>query len=279
MKLVTSNMGCAWANSPFRRTHDTAWDRLLALAADIVLVQEAHPPRDVLAAGYLNVVDRTPNWGTAILIRADRACRPVTVEPHSVLERFGMYITAAWVEVCGAETLVASVHATIGGAAHWVHDIELEPSDFSSLKPEGNVWKQELAVLELSRLAGDAPLIVGGDWNSSRLLSQRSSDPGWHDRWCERLAARDWVETFDRLHENTDPRPPEPRTWFRTGNGFYQLDHIFMSRVLVDDVTDCTALTSFAEEGLSDHAPLVVKLPERHLARMPGDRVGAASAV
>jgi hypothetical protein len=230
------------------------------LNADLVLVQEAQLPTAPADLGYHVVTDRTPAWGASIIIRGDRTYRPITFDADTVLGRSVKYIAAAWVDVNDVETLVASVHATTGGAKPGVTDgIELGPSEFSSLQPGGKMHTQELAVLELSRLAGTAPLVVGGDWNTSRRYDAAYGDTHWHDRFCERLQARGWIETFDWLHRNDNPRPQEPQTYFGRKLPI-QDDHVFVSPALAEHLTECFAIPEFAIDELSDHAPLVVQL-------------------
>jgi hypothetical protein len=109
MRIISWNMGQGSPRSPYKDTHDQAWQFLLGLGPDLALLQETRPPAWV--RGQCNLIHGPiQRWGSAV-VSPHLPLRQAAVPPDSVLRRFGNYLAfaVAWLPD-GQDALVASVH-------------------------------------------------------------------------------------------------------------------------------------------------------------------------
>lgn len=256
MRVVIWNMaGASPSISASRR--DEAWQYLFSLKPDLALLQEAIIP-DAIKENWnvaWNPAYTRRRWGSAILTsfpileRFDLGSLEPDLSP--LLEAFGGQIVGAKLSPTPGQSLIAiSVHTP----ARTVPITDIPPSLLSGIKLQQNryVWRADVvfgAVRHLPRLG--LPFLFGGDWNTSRLFDQKYGPRG-NDEFFNRMGDAGAVDCLRKFH------PAEVRTWYRRGDGHYQLDHLFCDVMLVNKLSACSAYPEPAEIlGLSDHAPIV----------------------
>ena len=180
MRVVTWNMNY-WEQHAF---HDDAWRWLVdELRPDVALVQECVPPA-WLRDTHSVVFDRAypvgdQSWGSALVTRGLRA-REVRLDaledwfaklpPGDAwsLQRLAGWGACAEVELVGGATLlVVSIHSShraIEPAR--LAGVDVEPV---KLKLANGVWMLDV-LFHFLKARLDRPLLVGGDFNYSRLL-------------------------------------------------------------------------------------------------------------
>lgn len=266
MRVVSWNLGAAFG--PYKQWHDRAWHWLAAVDADLALLQECIPPD---WARELWTIQTLPFqfWASALVAKPELQLRPLELERHSLLRRFGSYLaTGQMADEDGQPMLVASVHTRAAEAPDWVtagHD-----RTALARASVGEPWSNDIAFAgyqELLEMRGqDQPFLIGGDWNTARYLDQ------------DDVPAADGAEFFARAESagwrdiTLDAGGREGRSWYGAGTPRpWQPDHVFA------DERTAGGLRSFGIEaypvetlGLSDHAPLVVELDVQRQGR-PGE--------
>eukprot|EP01012_Entosiphon_sulcatum_P034875 TRINITY_DN4427_c0_g2_i1.p1 TRINITY_DN4427_c0_g2~~TRINITY_DN4427_c0_g2_i1.p1 ORF type:complete len:1225 (+),score=71.74 TRINITY_DN4427_c0_g2_i1:3458-7132(+) len=137
--------------------------------------------------------------------------------------------------------------------------------------PLGPVWiacvyGHDLAQtgLHLETLARSAPVIAGGDWNSTPTHLDRTTNRCTNSSWIHDALEGEWVDvwrefrgaereyTFHYVHQGVQ--------------GASRLDYFLVSRALMNSMASCT----IAEETGSDHKPVDLEV----LAALPECKVG-----
>lgn len=259
MRVATWNMGY-WGHSA---THDAAWRWLLDdLRPDIALLQECVVPDWVKSRCNVLFERALQKWGTAVVTRG----LPMTRHPLDDLEQWfrdlppeaprlcaatrlkGWCVSAAIALPDGTSALVISLHNPAYPikrellAGHDVTDIKL--------KLQRNVWLLDVVSYFLKRRV-DRPLIIGGDFNSSRLLD--IPKPRGNAEFFDRIASEGFVSLHRLFHDNDE------RTFFGKRAREHQLDYLYADRSLADRATSCEVISRSEVEPYSDHIPLVAE--------------------
>jgi endonuclease/exonuclease/phosphatase family metal-dependent hydrolase len=203
---------------------------LQSLGPDIALVQEAILPGEI--PGYTKLW--TPGWdngtwGSAILSRIG--------EPELLWEnneRGAVVLARCSIDGVGDVT-IASLHARLGPNREGV--IRPLRKTFEALRPR----------------LGDC-FIVGGDFNTARLLG-RVYDKHWgHEEFWNEMDAWAWDVVFRKLGK-------EEQSFWRKGlRNELMDDHVLVDEKTFELVTHAYVLDTPEVRELSDHAPVVVDL-------------------
>ena len=114
-------------------------------------------------------------------------------------------------------------------------------------------------VKEVEQAARPGPVILVGDLNIvSRTHQPRyAAFRAWEYEVFDRLTEIGLVDVFAELHPGV-----QAHSWIgRTGNG-YRYDYVFVSKDLVGAVHECTYMQTPRENGLSDHAAVMLEFRE-----------------
>jgi exonuclease III len=203
---------------------------LLSLGPDIALVQEAILPEEI--PGYTKLW--TPGWedgtwGSAILSRVG--------EPELLWEnneRGAIVLARCSIGGVG-DVRIASLHARLG------------PNREGVIRPLRKTFD------ELQPRLGER-FIVGGDFNTARLLG-RVYDKRWgHEVFWNEMDAWTWDVVFRKLGE-------EKQSFWREGlRNELMDDHVLVDEKTFELVSDASVLDTPEIRELSDHAPVVLDL-------------------
>jgi len=266
MRVVTWNMAY-WSH---RKDHDAAWRWVLGeLRPDILLCQEAVPP-DWVAADHAVVWSRAYEdgqqpWGTGIVTRL--RCTPCRVSgldewlgalPPSIpgkserarIHRADGWLAAASIAVpaLDAEMLIASVH----NPAYPIEKERLGSIDIAAMKLKKNpdLWFLDVLFFFLKARLGER-ILVGGDFNASRLLDVTLGRERGNNEFFERIAAEGFVSLHRLFHD------ADERTFFALRGAHHQLDYLYADAPVAAHASRCFVhpVTAY-----SDHAPVVADL-------------------
>jgi exonuclease III len=261
MKLISWNMAGASPRISKSRFEDS-WKYLLEKNPDIALVQEARIPQWV-SEKYNVVWEKAydnKSWGSGILSKYPimKTFDVPALEPQleSLLRQFRGQAVGAVVDLPGwGETVVVSVHSP----ARTIPLSEFHPEILPVIKLKLNpkVWRADVIYGALRKLPDVARnYIFGGDFNTSRLFDERYWPRG-NQEYFDRMESAGFVECLRKYYET------EPRTWFRDGDGPYQLDYIFCDPAQNELLQNCCVDEKPAINGLSDHAMIIAEFSDR----------------
>lgn len=237
MRIVTWNMGY-WGHAG---VHERAWRWLLdELSPDVALLQECVVPSWVHSQATV-LFERAysrQRWGTAIVTR-DLTTVPARLEEveewlatlgdHapdvcSAARLQGWCIPARISLPDGSSALVISVH----NPTFPIERSLLAECNLTGLKLALNpdVWLLDVIFYFLKHRL-DKPLLIGGDFNCSRLLDDPT--PRGNAEFFARLADGGFVSLHRRFH-NTDEQ-----TFFRPKARQHQLDYLYTDAALAGD--------------------------------------------
>lgn len=252
MKVICWNMGAGFGSNAVR--HAQAWDWLLAQAPDAALLQEATIPEDTRGAWGSIAFSPQYNkvWGSAVLTRTSGYTKyePTMAQPW--LREIAGAVSIARPREAGDLWLV-SLHSS--ATPYKADQLAALPSlDGIARCSDDALWQIDVAIYDLRNLLSGQRFIVGGDLNSALLFDQlRGTDS--NRRLLNNIAAAGLVDLRLRHFD------AEQRTFFRDGNGPYQLDHVFSDRSTEPLVTSWRVATEVVTElRLSDHAPIMLTL-------------------
>lgn len=262
LKVVVWNMRRASTASP-------AWDYFNELSPDLALLQEVSGVPARIATSYQCALrhpagrsDKPQRFNTAILVRGTLLAElGLTSEWNWVneeLQRFSGNLVGRSLCVCGRELNVLSAYSP----AWPVASERLTGVDSSTIKLIHNqdVWVTELlwAALRVQKTDGDRPWIVAGDLNSSETFDYMwRNGPRGNREFLDRMAALGFIECL--RHANGALVPT-----FKTPRGqkvVHQLDHLFVSAALVEQLRTCTVgdRSRVFDNSLSDHLPIIAE--------------------
>jgi hypothetical protein len=267
LRIVTWNMAY-WSH---RKRHEDAWRWVLeTLGADILLCQECVPPQWV--ANEWNVCwsqaypgGRQP-WGTGVVSRLplERAeLNPLAAWFENVpsrlpgsdelcgIHKFETWFTPAKIELPGLGcTLVGSLHSP----AYPIERVRLQGIDVEGmkLKHSPDVWMTDVVFFHLRPLLGSR-MLIGGDFNASRLLD-KPSGAGGNNEFFDRIADEGFVSLHRRFH------PEDQQTFFKKGRRPHQLDYLYADDVLAREALSCDVHDYDEVCEFSDHAPVVLDI-------------------
>lgn len=265
MRIVTWNMGY-WGHVP---THDAAWHWLLdELSPDIALLQECVVPSWVEERATVLFDRAYPNypnqrWGTALVTKGLEIVPARLEEIETWLATLGEHAP----QECSATRLrgwcvPAHVSLPDGSSALFIsiHNpafpIErdlVKDCDLTGIQLTLNsdVWLLDVVSHFLTHQLGE-PLLVGGDFNCSRLLDEPI--PRGNAEFFDRLENDGFVSLHRRFHDSDE------QTFFRKGRRGHQLDYLYADTTLAGRADDCRVIPRQIVESYSDHSPVVAKL-------------------
>ena len=260
MKVISWNLAY-WKPAHFKSRENRCrqWTHLLALEPDIVLLQECRPTDFERCASksaqeeYSVFGAARPKGGACSAILARKALRPTQdADPDSWLDLFGDYVSRVRLHhPTIGEVRVASVHAI----AQEVKFPTVTDADHTRIKRTGckRAWHNDLAAHALRGWAEGAEFLIGGDWNTARafdLLYDKRWPNAGHE-FFEVTKCWGWCESLRKFHDG------EIQTYFDRNPSAYELDHLFTSERLHQQLKKCDALTDSIIREVSDHAPIV----------------------
>jgi endonuclease/exonuclease/phosphatase family metal-dependent hydrolase len=230
------------------------------LKADVALLQETVPPSlaDTPATVYREIAGYRP-WGSAV-----------------ALFRQGATIEELWAVRTRHSRRRFTLANTFPGSVA-VAEVALEgiaPITFVSVYNVIDVYAQTTLLRIIADLiplfdsAHGSRVVLGGDLN----MSLSTTDPYYVERGTGILGALKSLGLVEAT-EVTDNRPPS-RADCPCGSGGTcrhlatwkgaDLDHVYVSRSLADEVRAIEVDTEAVARGLSDHAPLILDLALTH---------------
>jgi exonuclease III len=265
MRIVTWNMGY-WGHAS---AHEAAWRWLLdELSPDIALLQECVVPSWVEQRATVLFDRAYPNypnqrWGTA-LVTKDLEAVPARLEevetwlaplgehaPEkcSAARLRGWYVPAHVSFPDGSSALVISIH----NPAFPIERELVEGRDLTGIKLALNpdVWLLDVVSHFLTHRLGE-PLLIGGDFNCSRLLDDPT--PRGNAEFFDRLTNDGFVSLHRRFHDSDE------QTFFQPKKRGHQLDYLYTDATLASHATYCRVVPRSIVESYSDHAPVAAEL-------------------
>ena len=263
MKIITWNMRRATGKS-------VAWDYLKELNPDIALLQEVNGIPESITAEYsvhcLPATTKTGNrqrFSSVILSKypfvGDLELSSTIAWVNDAREFFRGNIIAKVIEVNGQLLNVVNTYSPA-----WIVPATFTDGvDVTGIKLNQNphVWATEILwkVLVDYPSIQDAPWIVGGDLNSSETFDyQKKNRPRGNLEIIERMNA---LGLFDALRTHHGCLVPTHKN-NRGGKIIHQLDHLYMSKSLVESIKDCQIgrHEDVFDSKLSDHVPIIATI-------------------
>lgn len=251
------------------RTHETAWQWLLdELSPDIALLQECIVPSWVQTRA--NVLferaypkSRNQHWGTALVTKELPTAAVHLEEVEAWLATLGddapevcsaarlkgWCVSAKVLMPDGSSALVLSIH----NPAFPISRSLTEGRDLTGIKLELNndVWLLDVIFYHLKNRL-EEPLLVGGDFNCSRLLDEPA--PRGNAEFFDRLTNDGFVSLHRRFHD------ADEQTFFQPNKRSHQLDYLYTDATLAKYATRCGVISKQMVTSYSDHAPVVAEL-------------------
>jgi exonuclease III len=265
MRIVTWNMGF-WSH---RSSHDQAWHWLLeTLQADITLCQECVPP-DWIGKEWTIFWKKAPPphskqpWGTALVTRLPASStrlpeldmwfsnlpdRSPGENEISWIHSTDGWLASAEIEIPNVGlTLVISIH----NPSYPIERERLAGIDISAikLKKNKNLWLLDVLFYFLRDRLGKG-LLLGGDFNYSRLLDDAYGESGNHE-FFDRIRDEGFLSLHRMFHEEDE------QTFFRKRTLGHQLDYLYADSPVAKFVVSCDVVPYTEVNEFSDHTPLV----------------------
>lgn len=237
LKIATWNMSY-WSKS---KLHDESWNYLLnEIDADILLVQEARPDKDLLDNSKLiwTEIGGNRNWGSGVY------SKNYPIKEIKFENNFIGSVVASEVEIAPKNKLIfISLYALmkkINGQGNSIANLHGIFSDLTEL---------------LGNKEYKGRIIVGGDFNASsqfdeiqagnshKIFFERVKDLGLHN--CYEGFYNEPVRTL--RHNSNTPKP-------------WQIDYFFISKQLKENLSDCKVIENEKIKELSDHNPVKIEL-------------------
>ena len=199
-------------------------------------------------------------FSTALLARGEIIGTVSLTAPFDwvgeVLARFGGNLVGREVRLdCGPVLTAISVYSPAWPVDHGLP----EGQDTSEVRLPANpdLWLTDIlwACLRQQPPKPEAQWIVGGDLNLSETFDANGE---WHGNhlWLERMSALGFVECLRSSQGRLTPT-------FRhsTGSVKHQMDHLFVTQALAEQLTYCTigSRERVFDSWLSDHLPIVAQ--------------------
>jgi endonuclease/exonuclease/phosphatase family metal-dependent hydrolase len=269
VRVVTWNMAF-WS---YRRAHDRAWGWLLdTVKPDVALVQECVVPDWVRSRGLSVHWERAylegkQDWGTGIV--AQGPLKPARLPaldswladlPPSVPGRGGLrgiHRADGW--LASASTIVPSLGPTVFHSVHSpsypIEPKRLDGIDIGGMKLKNNpdLWFTDVLFTFLKKQLDH--VLVGGDFNASRLLDRTLGERG-NKEFFDRIASEGFVSLHRKFHDMDE------QTFFKKGKGRHQLDYLYGDAKVAAQARSCCVVPYEEVREYSDHAPLVVELAD-----------------
>ena len=274
LRAITVNLGGGGPTATKYKTAADEWAKHVRQekTLDLLFVQEVHDQDwlDAWSAPDWHDAWSAPDWdvvvGSGPIYKPRSAIIanfPIESFPYPTSDYHGSYVAVAQVKSGAADGwLIASVHASPTAlSADWVKrwvscglerpvprtGLELW-DECGLLRPEprtgGYLWHSDLMLESMRSIPAHTPLIIAGDWNEARGwdLDHRGV---WGAEFFERVEAAGFVDCAFREWKAEKPT-----------HGTYQLDHVFASKNVADQVE----VHSAPGEKISDHAPIAFEV-------------------
>jgi exonuclease III len=263
MKIITWNMRRATSKG-------VAWDYLKELDPDIALLQEVNGIPESIITEYsvhslpaITQKGNLQNFHSVILSKypfvGDLELSSTIARVNDAREFFRGNIIAKVIEVNGQKLNVVNAYSPA-----WIVPATFTDGvDVTGIKLNQNphVWATEILwkVLVDHPSIQEATWIVGGDLNSSETFDYLwGSSPRGNLEIIERMNA---LGLFDALRTHHGCLVPTHKN-NRGGKIIHQLDHLYMSKSLVESIKDCQIgrHEDVFDSKLSDHVPIIATI-------------------
>ena len=269
MRVATWNMAF-WSH---RGACDRAWRWLLdTLKPDVALVQESVVPDWVAASGWSVQWERAylegkQPWGTGIVSRhpieparlADLDAWLTTLPPALPGKGGlrGIHRADGWLAsgVVPVPSLGPTTFYSVHSPSYAIERTRLRGVDIAAMKLKNNpdLWFTDVLFFFLrNRMNG---LVVGGDFNASRLLDQTLGERG-NNEFFDRIASEGFVSLHRKFHDHDE------RTFFQAGKSPHQLDYLYADPKVAARAQSCHVVPYEEIREYSDHAPLVAEFAD-----------------
>jgi len=262
VRIVSWNVRGAVKSSP-------AWNYLLELGPDLALVQHVCSVPENVLKSYQRIERRprtkaggSQKFNTSILVRGSfgQTLRLTHKRPwlNTALETFRGNLVGNSVRLhSGSVFRTLSVYAPA-----W----RIEPLLPKSHKKELNAFYGQFGVgiyltdllwaaMKGKKLAGDIPWIIGGDFNLSETFDTKwGKKPRGNKEFLDAMASFGLVECLRHYNKRLVPTFKHCR-----GKIEDQIDHLFVSRSLANELIFCTVgdTRRVFGQSLSDHLPII----------------------
>jgi exonuclease III len=256
MKILSWNM--ARAIRPTGLNTDP-WAVLEEINPDIALLQEVRVP-PMTFGGHFHIVPTARGWGTGVWSKypfswTGTLPRGSDSSHEAIGDALAGYVATAAVELSPGRSLsVTSVHAYPAPVdARFLAGFSI---DSVKCPAAAGVWPGDLVWWATRSLpnAGD-PIVLGGDWNTA-LRFDEVYGPRGNAEFFARMSETGWCDAMKKFHD------AEVQTYFSTGRGPYQLDHVFLTSDLFNSLQGADVAATPQVLGASDHAPIVLEILE-----------------
>lgn len=223
------------------------WSKMVdEVEVDLLLVQESHPHHSHLPPLLYpdiqmhSVWDKAqPNsWGSGIFSKTGKLNQKLI--PHFNGWVVGAELTGASWQPMGESLLIFCIHAPDG--------------------PGGYAGQVNRILDEISVIAGESKIIIGGDFNlsvSHWAGSERKTKE--QDLAIQRRLATEFGLINCWQEANPDQQPQQTLRWSRDRTIPYHCDGLFVPKTWQDRLERCMVLSDDDWTCLSDHNPVVAQ--------------------
>lgn len=207
-----------------------------------------------------------PRWQVVSWVMVKEELSPTPLVDPALLDKLKIhqsYVASASVELpgLGAAALV-SMHASpnvVPEAELATYPSPPDPRSGGSSRDAGRLFYSDLVVDALADAATRGPVLAAGDLNEARAWDDGHPGETWGTEFFGGLESRGLHDiTFGLWGE-------ERRTRFHASHPAYQLDIVLASHIVAPLVVDAAVDDGWtddavASEGLSDHAPVWIRI-------------------
>jgi endonuclease/exonuclease/phosphatase family metal-dependent hydrolase len=255
-------------NLHYGKVSSLAWDYILELNPDIALLQEVGILPEKIRSKFSQYAssaikkDGTPQrFNTAILVKG---CieKPILLSAPTEwvakeLKRFdGNLVTGLVVTENGPVIKVISVYSP----AWEIERTTVSMYDLTeiTLPTATGIWLADLlwASLKHMKLSANEPWIIAGDFNLSETFDTWKVGKQSNKAYLQRMRELGLTEC---LRESKGQLTPTYRNITRGNPVIHQMDHLFVTKVLADNLVTCYTGEQDIVFGkrLSDHLPII----------------------
>jgi endonuclease/exonuclease/phosphatase family metal-dependent hydrolase len=255
-------------NLHYGKVSSLAWDYLLELNPDIALLQEVGTVPETISMRYSQYAssaikqDGTPqHFKTAILVKGQIG-EPISLSSPTEwmaieLQRYdGNLVSRQIVSDNGTTIKAISVYNPAWG----IERTRVSMYDISeiTLPTARGIWLADLlwASLKHMKLNANLPWVIAGDFNLSETFDAWRVGKHSNRAYLQRMRELGLTEC---LRESQGQLTPTFRNPSRGNPVIHQMDHLFVTKVLADDLVSCYTGEKDRVFGkrLSDHLPII----------------------
>jgi len=257
MRVITWNIRRA-------REVSNAWDVIKNLDPDVVLLQEVvGMPREIIELfdirfeKAVNKNGQDQKFGTAILVKGKIKKDLELLSEHDWVNKELKHFSGNLISCIAKLSNSTELNIISAYSPAWPVDPErIKNIDVSDVKLKLNpkVWMTEIlwSALKNSKL-DQGNWIIGGDLNSSETFD--SSWGSGNKEVLDRMYSLGLSECLREYNGKLIPTFRNPRE----GKVAHQLDHLFVTNKIFDELKECKVGNEFNvfEESISDHLPII----------------------